>query len=70
MKPSSTGTTHGSPYDYDAFVPLMVSGPGVSGGTRSEPVTPQATAAIFSRFFGVRPPASADFPVPTTLEGK
>ena len=64
------GTTHGSPYDYDTFVPLVVYGPGVSGGPRNEPVTPQATAAIFSQFLGLRRPADAEFPVPTTLEAK
>ncbi|MDB5313840.1 MAG: phoV 1 [Gemmataceae bacterium] len=63
-----TGTTHGSPHDYDAFVPLMVYGPGVPGGPRAEPVTPQATAAIFARFLGIRPPAAANYPVPATLE--
>jgi hypothetical protein len=70
MKPGSTGTTHGSPYDYDAHVPLLVYGPGIPGGVRTEPVTPQATAAIFARYLGVRPPADADFPVPMTLEKK
>ena len=66
-KPSQTGTTHGSPYDYDTSVPLMVLGPGIPGGPRSEPVTPQATAAIFSRFLGQRPPAHAEYPVPGSL---
>ena len=62
------GTTHGSPHEYDAFVPLIVYGPGVPGGPRSEPVTPQHTAAIFSRFLGIRPPRDAEYPVPATLE--
>ena len=65
-----TGTTHGSPYAYDAYVPLMVYGPGISGGARTEPVTPQATAAIFAQFLGLRPPAAAEYSVPVTLEGK
>lgn len=67
-KPLSTGTNHGTPHDYDCHVPLLVIGPGIPGGPRDERVTPQATAAIFARFLGVRPPKDADFPVPTTLE--
>ena len=64
-----TGTTHGSPWGYDTHVPLLVMGPGVKGGQHSEPTTPQATAAIFSRFLGVSPPRCAEFPVPATLSG-
>ena len=40
----------------------MVFGPGVKTGTHTEPVTPQASAAIFAKFLGIRPPAHADFP--------
>jgi hypothetical protein len=69
-KPGATGTNHGSPHGYDAHVPLLVYGPGVAGGVRTEPVTPQATAAIFARFLGVPAPADADFPVPATLLAK
>ena len=67
-KPGDAGTTHGAPYNYDTHVPLVVYGPGVGGGPRTEPTTPQAAAAITARFLGVRPPKDADFPVPTTLE--
>jgi len=62
-----TGTTHGSPHDYDRHVPLMVIGPGVVGGSKSEPTTPQATAAIFAQWLDVRPPKFAEFPVPESL---
>jgi predicted AlkP superfamily pyrophosphatase or phosphodiesterase len=67
-RPLDTGTGHGTPYDYDRHVPLLVYGPGIPGGRRSEPVTPQAAAAIFARFLGVPPPKDAEFPVPATLE--
>lgn len=66
-KVDGTGTNHGSPFGYDAHVPLLVYGPGVPGGDRTEPVTPQALAAVFARFLGVRPPADADAPVPASL---
>ena len=29
---SSVGTTHGTPYGYDAHIPLILMGPGVKGG--------------------------------------
>jgi hypothetical protein len=63
-----SSTTHGSPHEYDRFVPLIVSGPDIPGGPRGEAVTPQATAAIFARLLGIRPPGSAEFPVPASLE--
>ncbi|MBN9518881.1 alkaline phosphatase family protein [bacterium] len=66
-KTGATGTTHGTPYGYDTWVPLIAYGPGVAGGRRDEPVTPQAAAAILARFAGVPAPAQAEYGVPTTL---
>jgi predicted AlkP superfamily pyrophosphatase or phosphodiesterase len=63
-----TGTTHGAPFDYDTHVPLLVYGPGIAGGTRTEPTTPQAAAAIFAKWLDVKLPNKAEFPVPETLE--
>jgi hypothetical protein len=62
------GTTHGTPYNYDTHVPLLVYGPGISGGVRTEPIVPQAAAAIFSKWLGLRLPNKAEFPIPATLE--
>jgi hypothetical protein len=62
-----TGTTHGSPHTYDTHVPLLVYGPGIPGGARTEPVTPQAIAAIFAHGLGIRPPAAAEAPLPRSL---
>jgi hypothetical protein len=62
------GTTHGSPYEYDTHVPLMVIGPGVVGGAKSERVAPQAAAAIFARWLDIRPPRFAEFTVPVSLQ--
>jgi predicted AlkP superfamily pyrophosphatase or phosphodiesterase len=64
-KPS--GTTHGTPYDYDTHVPLIVYGPGIRGGTRDEPTTPQALASVFANGLGIPRPKDAAFPIPTTL---
>ena len=63
----ATGTTHGTPHDYDTHVPLLVFGPGIPGGPRPEKVTPQASAAIFARYLGIPPPEAAEAPVPATL---
>ncbi len=65
-----TGTTHGSPYDYDAHVPLILYGPGIAGGASEEPTTPQALAAIFSEWLGLPRPNHAEYPVPVALEPK
>ncbi|MFO0822739.1 MAG: alkaline phosphatase family protein [Gemmataceae bacterium] len=66
----STGTTHGAPYDYDTHVPLMLIGPGLTGGEQNQRTTPQAMAQIFSKWLGIRPPKQAEFPLPSVLEGK
>jgi len=62
-----TGTTHGSPHAYDTHVPLMVYGPGVKAGVRTDLVRPQATAAILARALGIPPPTNAEEPVPDGL---
>ena len=66
-KPDATGTTHGTPYHYDTWVPLLAYGPGVTGGRREEAVTPQAAAAILARFVGLPRPDDAEYGVPETL---
>jgi hypothetical protein len=62
-----TGTTHGSPHDYDTHVPLLVYGPEVRKGTHTELVRPQAAAAILAHALGIKPPARAEGPVPEGL---
>lgn len=63
----STGTTHGSPHAYDTHVPLLIYGPGVTPGERTDRVTPQAAAAILAHALGIPPPACARAPVPAGL---
>jgi hypothetical protein len=62
-----TGTHHGTPHSYDTHVPLLVFGPGIRTGTRNDPVTPQAIAAIFARSLDLKVPAGAEAPVPQGL---
>jgi hypothetical protein len=59
--------SHGTPHPYDTHVPLLVYGPGVRPGIRTERVTPQAAAAILTRGLGIAPPAGADAAVPAGL---
>jgi hypothetical protein len=61
-----TGTTHGTPYEYDTHVPLVVFGQGVKPGVRSERVTPLAAAPILAKAAGVSMP-TAVVPVPEGL---
>ncbi|CAN5181897.1 alkaline phosphatase family protein [soil metagenome] len=65
--PLQGGTTHGTPYDYDRWVPLVVYGPGVIPGEKGEHAVPQQAAAIMSEFLGVKPPRDAQFELPATL---
>ena len=64
----ATGTTHGTPHEYDRYVPLLVYGPGVAGGKRTEKVVPQQASAIVAKFLGVPPPKACEYGLPATLE--
>lgn len=61
------GTSHGSPHDYDRHVPLLVFGPGVSGGEKKDEVHPQHAAAILAHFLSLKPPANAEYGLPKSL---
>jgi len=66
--PSGSPATHGTPYNYDRHVPLLVYGPGIRGGVRDESITPQVIASIFAKALNIRLPKDAAFPVPETLD--
>lgn len=63
---SATGTSHGTPYDYDTHVPLLVYGPGIKPGKRDNKVSCLASAAILAQFLKVPPPPAAE-PAPADL---
>src|SRR5207237_723313 len=65
--PYESGTTHGTPHDYDRHVPLLVCGRGVAPLVRSEPVTPLAVAGILARSLGIDAPAGVDDTVASEL---
>jgi arylsulfatase A-like enzyme len=60
-------TSHGTPYDYDTHVPLLVYGPGVRPGVRKERESPLSAAAILARGLGIDPPEKAEGAVPEKL---
>jgi arylsulfatase A-like enzyme len=55
-----TNTTHGSPWDYDRHVPLVLAGAGVVPGRVERPVRTVDLAPTLARLLGVDPPAGID----------
>lgn len=58
----ATGSTHGSPFLYDRWVPLILMGPGISAGVLDDPVVPVDLAPTLARLGGI--------PFPDDLDGK
>lgn len=50
---STTGTTHGTPYDYDTHVPMILMGHGIRPGWYDEPVRINDMAPTLARILGV-----------------
>ena len=53
----SSGAEHGSPYEYDAHVPLLIAGKGVRSGTYATEASPADIAPTLSALLGVEYPA-------------
>jgi arylsulfatase A-like enzyme len=66
----ATGTSHGTPHDYDTHVPLVVMGPGIPTGKYDDRVVPQAVVPIFARAAGVAPPDTCEANLPDRLQSK
>lgn len=62
-----TGTTHGSPFEYDRHVPLVVYGPNLPKGRQTELVAPQQAAIILADYLGVKPPRDAIVTMPKSI---
>ncbi|MEZ5319895.1 MAG: alkaline phosphatase family protein [Vicinamibacterales bacterium] len=56
--PQSTGTTHGSPHDYDIRVPVILYGAGVSQGSYATPATPADLAPTLAHVAGIAMPGT------------
>ena len=54
-----TGTTHGSPYSYDAHVPLLLFGRRIAVGTYHHACTPADLAPTLAALLGIEVPSGA-----------
>ena len=52
-------STHGSPWQYDTFVPVVFAGAGLRGEKIYRRVTPYDVAPTLAGFLGVKPPSGA-----------
>lgn len=57
-----SGTGHGTPHPYDTHVPLMLYGPGVKAGERTEPATPLMLPVLLGQAIGVELKTADDQP--------
>jgi hypothetical protein len=56
---SATGTTHGSPYNYDAHIPLVIMGSRIKAGTYSDPVALNDLAPTLTTLLNVQTPSGS-----------
>jgi len=55
----TVASTHGSPWRYDTYVPIMFAGAGIEPRRVNRPVTPYDVAPTLSNRLGVKPPSGA-----------
>jgi predicted AlkP superfamily pyrophosphatase or phosphodiesterase len=55
----TVASTHGSPWRYDTFVPIMFAGAGIEPRRVSRPVTPYDVAPTLANLLGVKAPSRA-----------
>ena len=55
----TVASTHGSPWRYDTFVPVMFAGAGLPHKSVSRAITPYDIAPTLAAYFGVKPPSAA-----------
>ena len=61
-------STHGSPWRYDTFVPVMFAGGGLGAQKVSREITPYDIAPTLAALLGVKPPSAAiGNPLPEVL---
>ncbi len=64
----TVASTHGSPWRYDTFVPVMFAGAGLQPQSVSRTMTPYDIAPTLAAYLGVKPPsASIGNPLPEVL---
>jgi hypothetical protein len=57
---NGTGTTHGSPYNYDTHVPLLFAGPNIKPGLYTQRVDVRDIAPTLSLILGITAPAFSE----------
>ncbi|MGB5640766.1 MAG: hypothetical protein WBM63_16765, partial [Sedimenticolaceae bacterium] len=55
----TVASTHGSPWRYDTFVPVIFAGAGLKPQAVSRLVTPYDIAPTLAAYLGVKPPSAA-----------
>lgn len=55
----TVASTHGSPWRYDTFVPVVFAGAGLTAGEISRRVTPYDIAPTLAGYLGVKPPSGS-----------
>jgi len=64
----TVASTHGSPWRYDTYVPVMFAGAGLQPKTVSRAVTPYDIASTLAAWLGVKPPSGTiGNPLPEVL---
>ncbi len=65
----SVAATHGSPWRYDTFVPVIFAGANLKAKRISRPVTPYDVAPTLASYLGIKPPSGAvGKPLPEVLD--
>ena len=55
----TVASTHGSPWRYDTFVPVIFAGAGLKAMTVNRAITPYDIASTLSTYLGVKPPSGS-----------
>lgn len=56
---AANGTSHGTPYSYDAHIPLLLMGPGIVAGTYHQRAALNDLAPTFATLLGLEPPSGS-----------
>jgi hypothetical protein len=59
LYPGKYSASHGSPWNYDTHVPLMLLGAGIRAGCHSRPVEPGMAVPTLARLLAIEPPAAS-----------
>lgn len=57
--PTGYGTSHGTPWDYDREVPVLLWGNGITRASSTEPLEQRRVAATIAALLGIEPPPLA-----------